>query len=93
MYVRVVSEAEVDEGIAMMLAGHAKLAAAGLDSLPLPKMLALADGLQTLSCQLPTQFHRILARLQAEHTPKELGAKSWNEVLRIRWRLSVAEAG
>ncbi|MDT5397670.1 MAG: hypothetical protein QOK33_901, partial [Mycobacterium sp.] len=36
----------MDEGIAMMLAGHAKLAAAGLDELPLPKMLALADELQ-----------------------------------------------
>jgi hypothetical protein len=93
MYVRIMSEADVDEGIAMMRAGHAKLAAAGLDELPLPKMLALADELQTLTCQLPTQSHRILARLQAEHTPKELGAKSWNEVLRIRWRLSVAEAG
>ncbi|MCW2590678.1 MAG: hypothetical protein JWQ86_3105, partial [Mycobacterium sp.] len=64
MYVRIMSEADVDEGIAMMRAGYAKLAAAGLDELPLPKMLALADELQTLTCQLPTQSHRILARLQ-----------------------------
>jgi hypothetical protein len=35
----------------------------------------------------------MLARLQAEHTPRELGAKSWNEVLRTRWRISTAEAG
>ncbi|MCW2592741.1 MAG: hypothetical protein JWQ86_5168, partial [Mycobacterium sp.] len=44
----------MDEGITMMRAGYAKLAAAGLDELPLPKMLALADELQTLTCQLPT---------------------------------------
>ncbi|WP_319451256.1 MULTISPECIES: DUF222 domain-containing protein, partial [unclassified Mycobacterium] len=41
----------------------------------------------------PTQFHHLLASLQAEHTPRELGAKSWNEVLRTRWRISTAEAG
>ncbi|MGV0894008.1 DUF222 domain-containing protein, partial [Mycolicibacterium sp. XJ766] len=32
-------------------------------------------------------------QLQAAATSQELGAKSWNEVLRIRWRLSTAEAG
>jgi hypothetical protein len=35
----------------------------------------------------------MLTQLQAETAPKELGAKSWNEVLRVRWRLSTAEAG
>ena len=63
------------------------------DTLPLAELLALGDDLETLSCQLPTQSHRILARLHAEHTPRELGAKSWNEVLRTRWRISRAEAG
>jgi hypothetical protein len=32
-----------------------------------------------LTCQLPTQSHRLLARLQADTTPKEMGAKSWEE--------------
>ena len=41
---------------------------------------------------MPTQTHRLLTRLQAETTPREMGAKSWNEVLRIRWRLSTGEA-
>ncbi len=50
------------------------------------------DDLETLTCRMPTQTHRLLTRLQAETTPKEMGAKSWNEVLRIRWRLSTAEA-
>ncbi len=87
------AEAEVDEGIAMMRAGYAKIAAAGPDGLSLSKKLTLGDDLQTLTCQLPTQFHHLLASLQAEHTPRELGAKSWNEVLRTRWRISSAEAG
>src|SRR5882757_1056582 len=85
-------EAEILEGIAMMRAGYAKLAAAGLDALTLDELLALGDDLQTLACQLPAQWHRALARLQVEATPRELGAKSWNEVLAIRWRLSSSEA-
>jgi hypothetical protein len=93
MYVRIMSEVDVDEGIALMRAGYAKLAATDLDTLTLAELLALGDELQTLACQLPTQSHRILARLQAEHTPRELGAKSWNEVLRTRWRICTAEAG
>ena len=35
----------------------------------------MLDELETLTCQLPTQWHRGLARLQVETTPKELGAK------------------
>ena len=50
------------------------------------------DDLETLMCRMPTQSHRLLTRLQAETTPKQMGAKSWNEVLRIRWRLSTGEA-
>jgi hypothetical protein len=69
------AEADVDEGIAMMLAGYAKLAAAELDTLALAELLALSDKLQTLACQLPTQSHRILARLHAEHTPR--GGVRW----------------
>ena len=44
------------------------------------------------TCQLPTQSHRALARLQAETTAKELGAKSWKDVLAIRWRITTSEA-
>ena len=47
---------------------------------------------ETLSCQLPTQWHRGLARVQAETAPRELGAKSWKDVLGIRWHLSATEA-
>ncbi|WP_319454412.1 MULTISPECIES: HNH endonuclease signature motif containing protein [unclassified Mycobacterium] len=57
------------------------------------ELLEFLDEIETLSCELPTQWHRGLARLQTETTAKAMGAKSWNEVLRIRWRLSTAEAG
>jgi hypothetical protein len=50
------------------------------------------DDLETLGCQLPAQSHRLLARLQSETTAKELGAKSWKDVLAIRWRISPTEA-
>jgi hypothetical protein len=94
MYVRdMQAAAEVDEGIAMLRAGYAALAAASLDALTATELWGMLDELQTLACQLPTQWHRGLARLQTETTPRELGAKSWNEVLRIRWRLSTTEAG
>ena len=92
MYVRSMSGTVVQETIAAMRAAHDALAACDLDSLTLPELLAVGDELETLTCQLPTQSHRILARLQAEATPKEMGAKSWKDVLRIRWRISSTEA-
>jgi hypothetical protein len=73
-------------------AGYAQLAACGIDTLTRDELLAATDDLEILDCQLPTQRHRMLARLQAQATPGELGAKSWREVLMIRWRLSGTEA-
>ena len=83
MYVRSMSGTVVQEMIAALRAAHDALAACDLDSLTLPELLAVGDELQTLTCQLPTQSHRLLARLQAEATPKEMGAKSWRDVLAI----------
>jgi hypothetical protein len=51
------------------------------------------DEIETLTCQLPSHGQRLLARLQAETTAKEMGAKSWKDVLAIRWRISTSEAG
>jgi hypothetical protein len=82
----------VQEMIAAMRAAHDALAGCDIDALTLDELLAAADELQTLTCQLPTQSHRILTRLQAEATPKEMGAKSWRDVLAIRWRISSGEA-
>ena len=63
-----------------------------LDALTRTELLSVMDDLETLTCRMPTQTHRLLARLQAETSPQQMGAKSWNQVLRIRWRLSTGEA-
>lgn len=84
---------EVREGLAMMRAGYAMLAAASMDPLTKTELVEVGDDLETLTRQLPTQSHRLLARLQTETTPKEMGAKSWKDVLAIRWRISSTEAG
>jgi hypothetical protein len=71
---------------------YEELAACGIDTLTRDELLAATDDLEILDCQLPTQRHRMLTQLQAQATPGELGAKSWREVLMIRWRLSSTEA-
>ena len=78
--------------MAALRAAHDELAACDLEMLTHRELLTVLDELETLSCQLPTQWHRALARLQAETTPKELGAKSWKDVLRIRWRITATDA-
>ena len=84
------SGAAVGEAVAAL---RAALADCDLERQTDAELVEFLDELETLSCELPTQWHRGLARLQTETTAKEMGAKSWNEVLRIRWRISTAEAG
>ncbi|WP_448436476.1 DUF222 domain-containing protein [Mycolicibacterium setense] len=81
------------EAVAGLRAAFDGLAACDFGALTRAEVLAVLDEYETLTCQLPVPLHRLLAQLQAETTPRELGAKSWNAVLRIRWRLSSAEAG
>ena len=73
------------EAMARLRAAYEAFAAADLEAMTRPELLALIDDYETLSAQLPAQSHRLLARLQTETTPKALGAKSWNEVLRLRY--------
>lgn len=80
------------QAVAALRAAYDAFAACDVDSLTRTELVAVLDEYETLTCQLPSQSHRLLARLQADATPHEMGAKSWNEVLRIRWRLSTAEA-
>ena len=82
----------VQEAITALLGAYDAVAACGLEDLPVSELLAFIDGLEALTCQLPTQSHRALARLQSETTATELGAKSWKDVLAIRWRLTTSEA-
>ncbi|WP_407661835.1 DUF222 domain-containing protein [Mycolicibacterium setense] len=86
-------EAGAVEAVAGLRAAFDGLAACDFGALTRAQVLAVLDEYETLMCQLPGALHRLLAQLQAEATPRELGAKSWNAVLRIRWRLSSAEAG
>ncbi len=92
MYVRSMLATPVQVATAALRAAHESLAACDLEMLTHRELLTVLDELETLTCQLPTQWHRALARLQTETTPKELGAKSWKDVLRIRWRISATEA-
>ena len=92
MYVRRVSETPVQVAVAALRAAHDALASCDLEMLTQRELLTMLDELQTLSCQLPAQWHKALAQLQAETTPKELGAKSWKDVLRIRWRITATDA-
>ena len=92
MYVRSVFGTVVQERVAALRAAYDALAACDFDALTRAELLAVGDELETLTCQLPVQTHRVLARLQAEATPKEMGAKSWRDVLTTRWRISTAEA-
>jgi hypothetical protein len=88
-----VSAEAVQAKVAALRAGYDELAALPIDALTKSELIDALDELETLSCQLPSQMHRMLARLQAETTAKDMGAKSWRDVLAIRWRISTSEAG
>ncbi|MGZ8812873.1 MAG: HNH endonuclease signature motif containing protein [Mycobacterium sp.] len=92
MYVRLMLATPVQVTMAALRAAHESLAACDLEMLTHRELLTVLDELETLTCQLPAQWHRALTRLQAETTPKELGAKSWKDVLRIRWRITATDA-
>ncbi|MDG5482627.1 HNH endonuclease signature motif containing protein [Mycolicibacterium gadium] len=83
----------VQAAVAAMRAALDELAACEMENLTHRELLVVLDELEILSCQMPAQWHRALSRLQTETTPKELGAKSWRQVVATRWRISTAEAG
>jgi hypothetical protein len=80
------------EDLAALRARFDVFAGRDIGTMTAGELMAAMDELQALTCQLPAQFHRLLARLQTETTARELGAKSWREVLAIRWRISTREA-
>src|SRR3954451_20630218 len=83
----------VQATVAALRAAYDELAALPIDALTKSELTDALDELETLTCRLPSQSHRMLARLQAETTAKEMGAKSWRQVLALRWRISTSEAG
>ncbi|MCK0172772.1 HNH endonuclease signature motif containing protein [Mycolicibacterium sp. F2034L] len=92
MYVRSMSGEALREAVTALRAAFDGVAAGDVDLLTRSDLLAALDELETLVCRLPSVSHRMLARLQAEATPQEMGAKSWKEVLSVRWRISTSEA-
>ncbi|WP_036436075.1 DUF222 domain-containing protein, partial [Mycobacterium sp. URHB0044] len=78
--------------VAAFRAAYDELAACAIDTLTHGDLMREMDELEAVACQLPAQRHRMLTQLQGQTTPRELGAKSWREVLMTRWRLSGAEA-
>ena len=83
----------VAEAVAALRAAHDAMAALPVDQLTAAELVGVLDDLETLTCQLPVQSHRLLTRLQVETTAREMGAKSWRDVLALRWRISPSEAG
>jgi hypothetical protein len=92
MYVRSMSGSSVGDAVAAVRAAYDALAACDTGTSTRGELLAALDELEILGRQLPTQTHRMLARLQDETTPRQLGGKSWKDVLATRWRLSTSEA-
>ena len=83
---------ELHAAVAALRAAHDAVAAVPVDGCAKDELTEALDELEILACQLPVQRHRMLARLQNGTTPHEMGAKSWREVLAIRWRISPGEA-
>ncbi|EJZ12331.1 HNH endonuclease signature motif containing protein [Mycolicibacterium vaccae] len=92
MYVRSMSGGDLQDAVTALRAAFDEVAACEVDLLTRPDLVAALDELETLGCRLPAVGHRLLARLQAEATPQQMGAKSWKEVLTTRWRISSGEA-
>ncbi|WP_156670865.1 DUF222 domain-containing protein, partial [Mycobacterium sp. E136] len=92
MYVRYMSGSRLQEALAGLRAAYEEVAACGLDLLTRHDLLGALDDVETLSCQLPSVRQRMLARVLTETTPNELGAHTWKEVLRVRYRISTSEA-
>ncbi|MGV0788287.1 HNH endonuclease signature motif containing protein [Mycolicibacterium sp. XJ2] len=92
MYVRSMSGDDLQAAVTALRAAFEEAAACDVDLLTRQNLVTALDELEALGCQLPAMRHRLLARLQVEGTPQQMGAKSWKEVLTIRWRISTTEA-
>ncbi|MDT5302056.1 MAG: hypothetical protein QOG79_5298 [Mycobacterium sp.] len=68
------------------------VAALSYDAIDIKDTLGRLDRLEHLRRRLPTTEHQLLAHAQTRTTPKDIGAKSWADVLAIRLRISTTEA-
>ena len=82
----------VGTALDMIEEGYAMLAAQSFDTATHPELLAVQSRLEAVAWKQPAISHKLLARLAAETSPVELGAKSWTDVLANRLRIGRAEA-
>jgi hypothetical protein len=80
------------EAVAVIRVAYDQLAELPVDGLTHPELLEVLGELEALTRRLPAQSHRILARLQREASPVELGAKSWRDVVSGRLLISGKDA-
>ena len=70
----------------------ARVADIDYTTLSVPELLELQSRRERLACAAAAVDHQILAALTAQTTAKDIGAKTWTEVLRIRLHISATEA-
>jgi hypothetical protein len=68
------------------------VAGMSMDTLTHREVLTVQHRIECLARRMPTLGHRLIARLAAEASPVELGARSLRDVLRERLRISGADA-
>ncbi|KIU15691.1 HNH endonuclease signature motif containing protein [Mycolicibacterium llatzerense] len=82
----------VEEAYAGLDTALVRVAALDYTTLSVPELLALQSHREQMRCAAEAVDHAILAATQAQTTLKEIGAKNWAEVLRIRDRLGSDDA-
>jgi hypothetical protein len=80
------------DAVAAYTAGVDALCNADLDTSTHHELLTALADIETGSRRTPTLGYAILARLQHEATPTDLGATSWWKLLTLRTRISKGEA-
>lgn len=73
-------------------AAYEKFAALSLDGLTVPELLAVLSRREVVAWRQPAVDHGVIARLAAECSPSQLGAKNLTDVLSRRLRISRREA-
>ncbi|MCV7419597.1 HNH endonuclease [Mycobacterium yunnanensis] len=81
----------VTAAVAVIRAAVAELVTLDCDRFTHLELVELLGELETVTWQLPTVGHRVIARLHREASPMELGAKSLGSVLTQRLRISDRE--
>jgi len=85
------SSDRVGAAVAEFRAAAAALVERSFEEFTHRELVELLGELETVTWQLPSVGHRVIARLQREASPAELGAKSLGSVLTQRLRISGRE--